>query len=158
MSARLAVDGLDAIAWAVNPQLDTVGNLADYLSEYAPDYLNAAATECCLDIKVESPNRPLAITVRHAALMAVKEALQNVVRHAGATTVWVSLRDAQDEVEISVTDDGRGISNRPVSVSHSGLESMRQRLSEVGGHCKVVAREGGSGTCVLLAIPTNKRN
>ena len=154
-SALLAVDALDAIVWSVNPQHDTVGDLADYLCEYTPNYLQAAAIECHLSIQVASPNRALAITARHAALMAVKEAVHNVVKHAGATALWLAFRDDRDRVFISVTDNGHGFSTPPAGQTHSGLDNMRQRLSEIGGQCEIGAGENNRGTRVSLTIRIN---
>ncbi len=155
--ARSSVNALDAIVWAVNPQHDTVGDLADYLSDYAPAYVKVAGVECRLDLHVETPKHPLGLTLRHSLLMAVKEALQNVVRHADATTVRLALREAQGRLEISVTDDGRGVREEPAGVNHSGLENMRQRLAEAGGVCEISAGEDGRGTRVRFTMPLNHR-
>lgn len=152
-SARASVNALDAIVWAVNPQHDSVGDLADYLSDYAPGYLQAAGVECRLDLQVETPKQTLGLTLRHSLLMAVKEALQNVVRHAGAARVRVTLRAAPGHLEISIVDDGRGFNNPPANVSHSGLDNMHQRLAEAGGVCQISAGDGGRGTWVRFTLP-----
>lgn len=152
-SARASVTALDAIVWAVNPQHDSVGDLADYLSDYAPGYLQAAGIECRLDLRVEQPKQSLGLTLRHSLLMAVKEALQNVVRHAGATMVRLALHDSLERLEVSVTDNGRGFTGPPAGVSHSGLENMRQRLAEIGGVCEITAGVAGTGTQVRFTLP-----
>jgi signal transduction histidine kinase len=152
-SARSSVTALDAIVWAVNPQHDSVGDLADYLSDYAPGYLKPAGIECRLDLHLENPKQTLSLSLRHALLMAVKEALQNVLRHAEARAVRVKLREAQGQLEVTVTDDGRGFDQPAAGVSHSGLENMRQRLAEIGGVCHIGPGENGRGVCVRFAMP-----
>jgi len=152
-SARSSVTALDAIVWAVNPQHDSVGDLADYLSDYAPGYLKPAGIECRLDLHLENPKQTLSLSLRHALLMAVKEALQNVLRHAEARAVRVKLREAQGQLEVTVTDDGRGFDQPAAGVSHSGLENMRQRLAEIGGVCQISPGDNGRGVCVRFAMP-----
>lgn len=151
--ARATVEALDTIVWAVNPKHDTVGSLADYLAEYAPAYLHTGALACRLDLQVTRPNRPLPLTARHALLMAAKEALQNVLRHAEARGVVVSLRETETGLELGITDDGRGYAAAAVGVTHSGLENMRQRLAEAGGTCEVGPAPDGRGTAVQLRLP-----
>jgi signal transduction histidine kinase len=152
-NARASVTALDAIVWAVNPQHDSVGDLADYLADYAPAYLSPAGIQCRLELQVTAPGRPLGLTLRHSLLLAIKEALQNVVRHAGATHVHVALHDAGGRLRVEVTDDGRGLGEAARGVSHSGLGNMRQRLAEVGGSCDLGAGERGRGTRVTFLIP-----
>jgi signal transduction histidine kinase len=152
-SARSSVNALDAIVWAVSPQHDTVGDLADYLSNYAPTFVKAADIECRLDLHMETPRHSLGLRLRHPLLMAVKEALQNVVRHSGATTVRLGLRQTVDRLEISVTDDGRGLCEPAAGVSHRGLDNMRQRLAEAGGVCEINPGGGGRGTRVRFIVP-----
>lgn len=153
-NARAAVGALDNIVWAVNPGHDTVGSLADYLCEYAPLYLQAAGVECILDFKVSNPQHPLGLTVRHALLMAVKEALQNVVKHAAATSVRLVFREQNGQVEISVSDNGCGMAHPPAgAIERHGLDNMRRRLADLGGTCEVVSDNGSPGTAVRFIFP-----
>jgi signal transduction histidine kinase len=150
-NARAAVTALDDIVWAVNPQHDTVGSLADYLSDYAPAFLQAAGVECRLKIQVETNSRPLGLAVRHSLLMAVKESLQNVAKHARARLVCVDLLEQAGRLEISITDDGSGFPGETTSINQSGLENMKQRLAEIGGECGVTTAPDG-GACVRFVL------
>jgi signal transduction histidine kinase len=152
-NARSAVSALDDIVWAVNPQNETLGSLADYLSDYAPAYLQAASIECRLYFQTDQPQRSLSLAVRQGLLMAVKEALQNVVKHSRAGKVRLSLWDRDERIEIAVMDDGRGFVPGAAGVAHSGLEQMRQRLAELGGLCQIGPGEEGCGTLVRLVLP-----
>ncbi len=152
-NARSAVAALDNIVWAVNPQHDTIGSLADHLCDYAPNYLQAAGIDCALDIHVGAADHPIGLTVRHGLLMATKEAMQNVVKHAGATSVRLSFREDHGNVEISITDNGTGLAKEPpIDADHSGLNNMRQRLTELRGRCEIGAGDGGRGTCVRFTL------
>jgi signal transduction histidine kinase len=151
-SARSAVAALDGIVWAVNPGHDTVGDLVDYLCEYAGSYLKPIGIECSFDFKIAEPKRPLTLAIRHELLMAVKEALQNVVKHAHATAVCLACRDAGGRLEILVEDDGCGLEQAASGRDRSGLLNMRRRLTELGGQCEISVGAHGSGTRVSFSI------
>ena len=81
-------------------------------------------------------------SVRHAGLRIVQESLTNVLRHAQARSVRVSLSALEDQLIISVTNDG------PVSISSDtaghGLIGMHERATEIGGAvCVGPQPEGG---------------
>ena len=78
----------------------------------------------------------------------VREAVSNVVRHARATELLVTI-SVDNDLVIDVTDDGIGI---PDTVARSGLHNLRQRAVRAGGSCDVARVEGG-GTRVLWAAP-----
>lgn len=96
------------------------------------------------------PNLPAAIEV--AAYRIVLEALNNVVRHAGARTCRVGLAtDAENaELNVEVLDDGEGIADdHRMGV---GLSSMRERATELGGSFQIEAVPSG-GTRVRASLP-----
>jgi signal transduction histidine kinase len=85
-----------------------------------------------------------------AAFRIACESVTNVVKHAAATHCWVRLERAGGLV-VTVSDDGSGsVGTRPGGV---GLESMRERAEELGGHLDVRRREP-HGTCVRAVLPT----
>lgn len=81
-------------------------------------------------------------------LTAVREALSNVARHAGASKVEVSVR-AADDVSLVVTDDGSGL--RDVT-RRSGLANLEERAAQFGGSMHVDSVPGG-GTTLSWRIP-----
>ncbi len=90
-TARKAVQGLRTIIWAANPQNDTLDSLVQYISQYSYEFCEAASLPCRLDLPAEVPALPLIAEVRHNLFMVIKEALHNVVKHAHASEVRLSL-------------------------------------------------------------------
>ena len=88
-TARQAIKSLDEIVWAVNPRNDTLTHLIDYAGQFALDYLRLAGIRCRLDFPESIPAREVSSDVRHNAFLAIKEALNNIVKHAHATEVWL---------------------------------------------------------------------
>ena len=157
-NARSVVGALDTIVWAVNPQHDSVGSFADYFTDYAIEYLKAADIQCQFDINIETPQRHVGLAVRHQLLMAVKEALRNVVKHAGATNVCFAFHEARGTISILVTDDGRGFLEKQGNRHPNGLNNMRHRLSEIGGECEIKTGSDGRGTCVCFKMTLEQTN
>jgi two-component system sensor histidine kinase UhpB len=79
-----------------------------------------------------------------------QEALTNVARHAGASTVELGLTRRGDSLVLRVADDGAG--GVTPSVAGAGIEGMHERAQMVGGRLDVGPREGG-GTQVRLEVP-----
>ncbi len=82
-------------------------------------------------------------------LRGAQEALNNVRRHAAASSVSVRLSVVDDAVRLSVRDDGVGFD--PAGVSGFGLRGMRSRAEQVGGRLSV--RSGPRGTELTLEVP-----
>ena len=86
-----------------------------------------------------------------------QEALENVARHAEATTVWVRVDRAEGGLRLRIEDDGRGfdVPERLVAFAreaHYGLVGMAERAESVGGRLRVTGRPGG-GTRVEAVVP-----
>jgi signal transduction histidine kinase len=82
----------------------------------------------------------------------VKEACNNVVRHSGASEVWVRFQTVNGGFWVTVEDNGRGFQAGPEVEGHDGLRNLRQRLAEIDGRMELVS-EPGKGTCVKLFTP-----
>ena len=97
---------------------------------------------------------PLSAATEVAAYRIVEESVANVVKHAQATRVDVSMRLVGQSLEICVVDNGVGI-RTPSGGSGMGLQSIRERATELGGTVVIESGPGGSGTGVRVALPTS---
>ena len=149
--ARSLISALDVIVWAVDPEDNSLQSLADYLSGYADEFFSHTDIACRFKVPVSFPPVTLEGRVRHEILMAVKEALNNILRHAGATEVEFRMALADRCLEIDVADNGKGIENELRSDGH-GLKNLSTRLQKLGGNCKVGSRPDG-GTIVKFRLP-----
>jgi signal transduction histidine kinase len=148
--ARSLISALDVIVWAVDPDDNSLQSLADYLTSYTEEFLSHTSVTCRFKVPVTFPQITLEGRLRHELLMAVKEMLNNVVRHAEATELEFSMTVADDDLEIGIADNGRGFEGN-VDGGH-GLKNLSARLSKLGGICAVESRVGG-GTAVKIRIP-----
>jgi signal transduction histidine kinase len=132
-TARKAVRGLGTIIWAANPRNDTLDSLVQYISQYSYDFFQASPVSCHLDLPTEVPALPLTAEVRHNLFMVVKEALHNILKHAHASEVRLSLKLQDGVLELRVEDNGCGFKVDSAAASQrSGLANMRHRMEAIG--------------------------
>ena len=125
------------------PRLDDLG-LAGALRN---QWTVSTSPELVIDVDPALPELPAAVEV--AVYRIATEALQNVVKHAGATRARVVIESIGARVRLSVSDDGRGLPT-PL-VAGVGLTAMRERAEELGGTVDVTRRS--DWTSVVLEVP-----
>ena len=140
--ARQAVQSLDEIVWAVNPRNDTLAQRIIHIGQFALDYLQVAGVRCRLDFPDELPDREVSSDARHGLFLVVKEALNNVVKHARADEVRLRLALSPEGLRIEIEDDGRGFEGGAGDPWADGLRNMRQRTQELGGECRIASQSG----------------
>ncbi len=107
-------------------------------------------------IRDDGQPKPLNDEVRIILFKCTRELLTNVVKHAQARNVRVSIERKENSIQISVEDDGVGLdtggSNGPYMKSGLGLFSVRERLRNIGGRIDIRS-EPGPGTRITLTAP-----
>ncbi|MCB0167954.1 MAG: PAS domain S-box protein [Anaerolineae bacterium] len=98
----------------------------------------------------ESGQRDLPPDLAEALYKAAMEALNNSLKHAGATHVTVRLSVVEPVVELSISDNGRGFAPEQSSRG-MGLQNIRERLAQLNGRLKI-ASVIGAGTTIELAV------
>jgi PAS domain S-box-containing protein len=92
-----------------------------------------------------------------ALFRIVQEALNNVVRHAHATVVKITLQHKNNSLIVKVSDNGRGINEKKINDFRSfGLTGMRERAIGAGGVMQI-SRRPGKGTTVMVSVPFKKQ-
>ncbi|CAM3930321.1 sensor histidine kinase [Deinococcus frigens] len=104
--------------------------------------LDAAGVK--LNVTASLPELPPATEASAAVLL--REAVTNIVRHARAKEVWISLAPSGNGHRLTVRDDGVG----GLNAEGSGLTGMRERLRAIGG---TLERRGEGGTTLTAQIP-----
>jgi PAS domain S-box-containing protein len=153
MSALIAetIDSVRKIASALRPSmLDQLG-LAAAIEWQAAEFQQRSGIACRLlmdpqDIVLD---RQLSI----ALFRILQEALTNVVRHAAATQVVITLDKTDTEVRLAVEDNGKGITEDVQTAPGSfGILGMRERALALGGALQIGSKDG-TGTTVSVWVP-----
>ena len=119
----------------------------------------AEQTGVATDLDVQGDGAPLDPEAETQVLYIVQEALSNVRKHAGASTVSVSVRRGRDGLAVTVRDDGVGFVEEPETAdneAHIGLHIMRERALRIGGQF-AVRSSPGRGTEMRLQLPRTLR-
>ena len=148
--AKELVSALDITVWTLDPRDNSLQLVGDYLCDFAKDYLSSFGIACRFDVPMALPPIALDGRRRHELFLAVKETLNNIVRHAGATVVEFRLVIAADELEIVLVDNGKGFDANSLRGGH-GLKNLPLRLSQIGGHYGIESTPG-KGTTVKIAL------
>jgi signal transduction histidine kinase len=113
---------------------------------------------CRLALPTELPNLPMMATVRHCLYLVLREALNNVIRHAGAKTVRFTLALTDRHLTLTLADDGCGFDpGRQSALAKerlcrgNGLSNMRKRMAEIGGTVDLVSAPG-QGTTLTAQV------
>jgi signal transduction histidine kinase len=108
-----------------------------------------------VELTIEGERRRLESGVDLSAFRIVQEALRNTLKHAGPATAKVRLRYGEHDVEVDVSDNGRGVrvpTDNGALTGH-GLLGMRERVAMLGGEIEAGYRkDGGFGVHARLPL------
>ncbi len=149
--ARLATRSLDETVWMVNPLKDSLPQLITYISHYANEFFRHTPISCRQRIGITLPDYPMPAEVRQHIFYTVKEILNNILKHSGATEVWLRIGFRGSRLRIVIRDNGVGFAPSDAPRHRHGLENMQRRLAAVGGRCILHSRPG-RGTAIMLLV------
>ena len=149
--ANEMIDKMGEIVWALNQKNDSLSDLLAYARSYAVDYLLQNGIGCAVEAEMdERTNQFVSGEFRRNVYLTIKEALHNIVKHANASQVRISIAAGKDLLRIAITDDGIGFDPAVVRATGNGLNNMRERIRAIGGQLQI--RSGGK-TVVQLSVP-----
>jgi signal transduction histidine kinase len=150
-TSRDVMEEMSQIIWALNPKNDTLEGLVAYIRRFANEYLEHTDINCVFDLPEILPNKALTVDARRNVYLVVREALHNVVKHAGATKVLISLQINTPGFKVIIKDDGAGFDPGNLKFPGNGLINMNKRMKDIGGSFKI-SSENGKGTEIKLGI------
>ncbi|MFT3867828.1 MAG: two-component regulator propeller domain-containing protein [Nibricoccus sp.] len=150
---------IDEIVWAVDAQHDNLDSLVSYFDSYAQGFLSVAKIRYRLAAPRDIPEVKVNSTCRHHLFLAFKEALNNCIKHARATEVFIRIECTAERFGIVIVDNGGGMAaTAPLRAGGgNGLPNLAARMTAIGGECTVRDADNG-GAEVRLVIPVNKLN
>ncbi len=152
-----ALNDLRKVVYDLRPtMLDDLGLLAA-LEWQAGQFHKLSGIECrvnCIGDKGDLDQ------LRSIALFRIlQEALTNVTRHSGASRVEIEFHHSDEEVVMSIIDNGRGMTeNRTDASIPHGILGMRERTNQLGGTINFETPPGGGfNVTVILPLPAHKK-
>jgi two-component sensor histidine kinase len=150
--ARSLSRAMNEVIWIVNSQRDTLRDFTSYLCKYAETFLEATPIRCRFDVDEEMPDLPCDLGVRRNLFLGVKEALNNAVRHSGASELILRIHWREQQMLVAMEDNGHGFDPASAGPQRNGLSNMSARAAEAGGVCRIVSQPA-AGCRVEFAVP-----
>ena len=150
-----ALNSVRGISHRLRPaELDTLG-LTTALRQLGEEMCSAAGMAFTLNAADDPAGLP--DEIRTTLFRVSQEALTNVIKHAGAARVVMSLASDSAGLHLTIEDDGRGFDNQAVAQHPRqgiGLRNMRERLVAVGGSLRVLSQpQRQAGTAIQALLP-----
>ena len=156
-TAREMMDALGESIWAIDPRRDDLRSLATRIRRFAGDLLESRGIVWNLQAPADAEEVKLSPVERRQLYLVFKEALHNVARHAGASSVSMSLAVKGWRLTAVIRDDGRGFDEPAEGETRHGLGSMSARAADLNGKLTIDSASG-RGTEVRLEVPLSGRN
>lgn len=148
-SADEVLNKMNAIIWSMNSGNDTLDNLLSYIRSYSLEYFDNTPVECKVVIPENIPEKELIGDKRRNIFLCVKESLNNVLKHSGATAVTITV-DLDQHLVIKIKDNGKGIDMEKLRRFGNGLNNIKRRMESINGTFTIASQEG---TLTTLTLP-----
>ncbi len=155
-TSRSLLDSMNDIVWSIKPENDALEQTILRMEDYAVNLLE----ENSIDLHVQIPNQlktlKLPMTLRRNLFLIFKEAIGNILKHANATHVDVTIGSTASNkhvsvLQVSIADNGRGFDSS-AQKHGNGLKNMELRASNLGGTI-MVRSAVEKGTTVEILLP-----
>jgi len=130
-SANELLNKMNAIIWSMSSSNDSLGNMIAYIRSYALDYFENTGIECKITIPESLPELEVSGEIRRNIFLVVKEALNNIVKHSGATLVKIVMQKEPEGLSLLIHDNGNGIDLEKIRQFGNGLKNMKKRMEDV---------------------------
>ncbi len=146
-SANELLNNMNTIIWTMNSSNDSFGNMVAYIRSYALEYFENTGVNCIVQIDTDLPNFPVNGEIRRNVFLVIKEALNNILKHAKATEVSLALKKDSAGISLFIQDNGVGIDFDNLRMFGSGLKNMKERMTKSTIEFSI---ENKNGTLVIL--------
>src|SRR5262249_29479920 len=142
-SARGAVDSMSDIVWAIDPRRDDLSSVIFRVRQFASDMLGTRGIVWQFQAPPKFDHTRLNPEQRRHIFLIFKEAINNAARHAGCTSVYLSLETVRSQIVAEINDDGCGFAApSPDKVNGNGegghgLANLRTRAAQLGGDLQI---------------------
>jgi len=147
--SREAVSTMKDVIWSIDGRNDAMAGLVNHMHEHMYNMLPHANIEFQFNHAGLSEQEKLRMDFRQHVYLIFKEAINNIVKHAGATMVFVSLERSDGRLTMRISDNGKGISNKG-RFSGQGIKNMKMRAVKIRGTLEMTSQ---NGLMIVLVAP-----
>jgi len=146
---------MDEIIWALNSSNRRIENLFSYIHGFAFDYFERSNVSYHVSIAENLPEIAMSAIQRRNIFLVVKESLNNIIKHAAATSVEIRLEADGNGIIITISDNGSGFQHQELPPGRNGIRNMKKRLSEIKGTLEISSTPG-KGTEIVIRVPVTQ--
>jgi signal transduction histidine kinase len=147
--AKEMIGKMGEIVWALNEKNDSLSDLLSYTRAYAVEYLLNNGISCHVNAPAVFPSVFVSGEFRRNIYLTIKEALHNIIKHAGAVNVIITIC-IDKTLQIGIQDDGVGFDERHIRPYSNGLNNMQKRMKDILGNLEIIRNQG---TTIVLSAP-----
>jgi signal transduction histidine kinase len=140
---------MDTIIWTMKSSNDTLESLIAYIRAYAKEYFDSTNISCKVQVH-PLPQVQISGEKRRNIFLGIKEALNNVIKHARATEVRIDVEAIEHMLTIEIADNGIGLDPDKLRKFGNGLNNMKRRMESIDGTWEI---RSGQGTKVIFRLP-----
>lgn len=145
------IDRMGDIVWMMNPKYDEGENLREKLEQYIARIKDVASFRVYLEIDAAIDVIKFPMEIRKTIFLIFKEAINNTLKYAEATSLSISLKLIEKNVQLKIADKGEGFDKEKIT-SGNGLDTMALRTKNCKGIFKIESEEN-KGTIITATIP-----
>lgn len=155
-AAEQTADSMRDIVWLIHVGKGTLRDLVLKMRESVERITGDIATTIQTNPS-DFRNRNLDLILRRHAFFAFKETLNNIRKHAQATSISVAIEITPNRLTFIISDNGVGFDSAGHKATGHGLENLRRRANRLHGRCTIDSKPG-HGTTVTFSAPLNRKN
>ena len=129
------------VIWSLNTENDQLSSLISYIQRQARSWLENYPCQLNITIPEKIPDVEIGGEARRNIFLTVKEAVHNIIKHSGADKVSINI-DCNEQLIITVSDNGKGMHVDENSNMGNGLKNMKQRIHQLKGKFFIQNHEG----------------
>ena len=148
-----SVEKMNEIIWALNQGNQQLDELIYYTRSQCSEMVSNAGLAFTFDLPENIPAITLNWKDCRNIYLLVKEAVNNSIKHAGASTIRIECFIAKN-LQFTVTDNGKGFDPKLIKIDGNGLLNYKKRIQVLNGNYQLVTSPG-NGTKLLFTIPFN---
>ncbi len=148
---RALTEKVNEVIWSSDPGHDTVEATVAFIERHVADQCRSHGLGFRRQGADRLPTTQLPAGLRRDLFLVMKELVANALKHAGASTLVLTVELAANALVLTLADDGRGFPVEPPR-GGNGLANMRRRMQRLGGSVSLGPAEGG-GTMATVHLP-----
>ncbi len=146
---KRSINAVKNISFELHPQLIRELGIREALERYIVNFSKRSGLKCTLDADKEfhCDDESKSLTIYRI----IQEALSNIIKHANATNVHVSITSRKHYYNISIKDNGIGIAGKPEGRISLGLTGMKERANIINADLEIISNN--TGTTINIVVP-----